>query len=94
MPIYEYKCEQTGNIYEVNQRINDAPFTKCVNSNCDCKGNSDTHRIISKNIGVIFNGGGFYETDYVRKNNSESTPSFNPPTPCGCAVCPHSNNKI
>ncbi len=85
MPIYEYKCEQTGTIYEVSQRINDAPLTKCANKNCECEGISNTHRIISKNIGVIFNGSGFYKTDYV-KNSSNKTSTT---TPCGCSECPH-----
>lgn len=89
MPIYEYKCEKTGTIYEVKQSINDASFIKCANPNCECQGKSDTHRIISKNIGVVFNGSGFYETDYVRKN---PVTTDIPTTPCGCnGTCPHSH---
>lgn len=91
MPIYEYKCEQTGIIYEVSQSIKDESLTKCANPNCGCKGMANTSRIISKNIGVVFNCGGFYETDYVRKNNSTKNTSekVSPPTSCGCNECPH-----
>ena len=70
MPIYEYKCEKTGNIYEVKQGINDLPLTHCTLENCECKGTSKVHRIISKNIGLVFNGSGFYQTDYVHTHTS------------------------
>ncbi len=75
MPIYEYKCEQTGNIYEIKQGINDVPLTNCTLKNCECKGKSKVHRVISKNIGLVFNGSGFYQTDYVNAHNNRSDES-------------------
>ena len=94
MPIYEYKCVETGNIYEIEQSINENAFDKCVMLNCPCGGNSPTHRIISKNIGVIFNGNGFYETDYARKNSHTkegNNKKINAPcNSCSDTTCPHS----
>jgi putative FmdB family regulatory protein len=85
MPIYEYKCEETGKIFEVNQSINAEPLANCQAENCECGGKSKTHRIISKNIGVIFNGSGFYETDYVRKKTAETN---EPKVNSACNNCP------
>ena len=92
MPIYEYQCEKTGNVYEVTQSINAEPLTKCNFAGCSCEGTGDVHRLISKNVGVVFNGSGFYETDYVRKPNeaAKQTSQCN-----GCAeakVCPSAQN--
>ena len=91
MPTYEYKCVETGVIYEVQQKITENAFTVCQKIDCECKGNSPTHRIISKNIGVILNGTGFYETDYVRKNTHNESNSQPTPACKGCsdANCPN-----
>lgn len=70
MPIYEYKCQQTGNVYEVNQSINADPLTYCTMPGCECGGTGAVQRLISKNVGVIFNGSGFYETDYLHKHRN------------------------
>ena len=29
MPTYEYKCKEHGHIFEVEQKMSDAPLTKC-----------------------------------------------------------------
>ncbi len=95
MPIYEYKCEETNNIYEVSQSINADPLEYCTLENCECKGKSKVHRIISKNVGLIFNGTGFYQTDYVNKYSNRENTSH--PTSCSCCQpeqsCPASPNK-
>lgn len=62
MPIYEYKCNKCGK-FEKKQRITEEPLTKCPS----CQG--EVHRVISKNIGVVFKGGGFYCTDTGRKKD-------------------------
>lgn len=80
MPIYEYKCEDCGKVFEYQQRITDAPLEFCPAEICDSaehKGKGRVHRIISKNIGLIFKGNGFYITDYARKNSSAATPDRN-----------------
>jgi putative FmdB family regulatory protein len=63
MPIYEYKCNNCGTSFEKTQRITEEPLTECPS----CQG--EVHRVISKNIGVVFKGGGFYCTDVQRKKD-------------------------
>ena len=92
MPIYEYLCEETGNVYEVNQSINAEPLTKCNLAGCSCEGKGNVHRLISKNVGVIFNGSGFYETDYVRKPNEEAKQISQCNNCAEAKVCPSAQN--
>jgi len=93
MPIYEYQCEKTGNVFEVNQTINAEPLTKCNLADCKCEGTGNVHRLISKNVGVIFNGSGFYETDYIRKSKPEETmPTSNCNNCAGSKGCPAAQN--
>lgn len=76
MPIYNYKCDTCGNTFEIKQSINDKPLEFCPEENC--KNESDqrgsVRRVISKNIGLVFNGSGFYLTDYAN-GKGKSTPS-------------------
>ena len=88
MPIYEYKCEQTGNIFELKQNINAEPLEKCNFIGCECKGNGNVSRIISKNIGLIFNGDGFYQTDYARKGIDKTDVK-----PSNCSNCADAKNN-
>jgi putative FmdB family regulatory protein len=75
MPTYVYKCEKCNGEFEVQQRITEDPLNKCILKNgpqgavCD----GDVHRKISKNISLIFNGKGFYLTDYAKKSSSPAT---------------------
>lgn len=70
MPIYDYQCEKCGN-FEKMQKISEQPLAECP----DC--GSEVKKIISKNIGVVFKGSGFYATDskkikdQARKLNKE-----------------------
>jgi putative FmdB family regulatory protein len=73
MPIYEYKCKKCGNEFEVTQRITEDPLTLCPEENCG----GEIFRKISKNIGLVFNGSGFYLTDYVHKNGSSANTQHN-----------------
>jgi putative FmdB family regulatory protein len=91
MPIYEYKCEQTGKVYEFVQSIKDAPLEKCNLQDCECNGQSSVHRVISKNVGVIFNGNGFYETDYKHHHDVPPTETTSPNIPAQCCGCEHSH---
>lgn len=73
MPVYEYKCEKCGKIFEYQQRITDEPLEFCPPEICEStehKGQGRVHRLISKGVGLIFKGNGFYITDYARKNTS------------------------
>lgn len=75
MPIYDYKCKTCGKEFEYTQRITEPALTKCPADVCECKnkGQGDVVRKISKNIGLVFNGSGFYLTDYVHKKENFSS---------------------
>ncbi|MBN1961821.1 MAG: zinc ribbon domain-containing protein [Deltaproteobacteria bacterium] len=65
MPIYEYKCEGCGEIFELIQRYSDPPPEK--HDKC---GSSDVHRIMSPSA-FVFKGEGWYITDYARKDKKQ-----------------------
>lgn len=75
MPIYEYVCKTCGKVFEYQQRITEDALTHCPEEICECenKGQGTVSRKISKNIGLVFNGSGFYLTDYVHKNGSKAS---------------------
>ncbi len=56
MPIYDYECENCGR-FEKMQKISEEAINECPK----CGG--AVHRLISKNVGIVFKGGGFYKTD-------------------------------
>jgi len=60
MPLYDYKCEKCGHLFEVKQRITEEPLKHCPK----CKGR--IKRLISP-AGIIFKGSGFHVTDYSAK---------------------------
>lgn len=73
MPIYEYQCETCGRIFEYQQKISDEALTTCPVELCQNqhhRGKGKVHRMLSKNVGLIFKGNGFYLTDYARKQSS------------------------
>jgi putative FmdB family regulatory protein len=72
MPTYEYKCKTCGREFEIIQRITEPALTHCPNEVCthSPKGMGVVERKISKNIGLVFNGSGFYLTDYVHKHGN------------------------
>ncbi len=64
MPIYEYKCDACGKVFEEFQGINDAPLTRC---SCGVEG--EVHRLISR-TSFVLKGTGWYETDFKDKKGS------------------------
>ena len=60
MPTYDYKCPDCETVFEVFQRMKDAPKAKCPK--CGAK----AERQLSGGHGLVFKGSGFYETDYKR----------------------------
>jgi len=63
MPTYDYVCQSCGKDYEVFQRMSEDPHTEC---NCEQK--QPVKRKIGTGAGIIFKGGGFYETDFKEKS--------------------------
>ena len=59
MPTYDYVCDACGHAFEKFQSMTAKVLRKCP----DC-GKLKLRRLIGTGAGVIFKGGGFYETDY------------------------------
>ncbi len=59
MPTYDYRCQACEHEFELFQQMTDPVKKKCP----EC-GKLKLQRLIGTGAGVIFKGGGFYETDY------------------------------
>jgi putative FmdB family regulatory protein len=59
MPTYEYICDGCGHEFEQFQSIKADPIKVCPT--CE---KEQVRRKISAGAGILFKGGGFYETDY------------------------------
>lgn len=68
MPTYEYRCKHCNAEHQFFQRMTENPKRKCPKC-----GKLKLERLISSGGGVIFKGSGFYETDYKRKSDPESS---------------------
>ncbi len=79
MPVYLYKCKKCGKEFEYQQRITEDALTTCPNEVCEQenKGEGEVFRKISSNVGLVFNGSGFYLTDYVHKNGKSAASTAN-----------------
>ena len=60
MPTYDYLCESCGHRFEFFQSMNDEKLRECPKEDCD----GPVKRLLGTGAGIIFKGGGFYETDY------------------------------
>ncbi len=60
MPTYEYKCAKCDTVFEHFQSIKAPKLKKCIEDGC----NGKVTRLMGTGAGIIFKGGGFYETDY------------------------------
>jgi putative FmdB family regulatory protein len=63
MPLYEYECENCGDLFEVIQKFADEPLT--VHEKCGGK----VHRLLSAPA-LQFKGSGWYVNDYAKGGNS------------------------
>ncbi|MDP0500259.1 MAG: zinc ribbon domain-containing protein [Verrucomicrobiota bacterium JB022] len=70
MPTYEYVCQTCDREYEVFQRMSEDAHTTC-----NCGRAEPVKRKIGTGAGIIFKGGGFYETDFKAKKGSSGTES-------------------
>ena len=66
MPIYEYQCIPNKHRFEVLQKFNEGPVTKCTICG------EPVERLVSAPA-IQFKGSGFYITDYARKDGKESS---------------------
>ncbi len=66
MPLYEYKCDSCGAVFEVMQKFSDPPLE--VHEGCGGR----VERLISAPV-FHFKGTGWYVTDYGRKGGNGSS---------------------
>jgi putative FmdB family regulatory protein len=59
MPTYDYICRACEHEFELFQQM-----TEPVKRKCPACGKPKLERLIGTGAGVLFKGGGFYETDY------------------------------
>lgn len=77
MPTYEYECKKCG-VFEKKQSIKDDALKVCP----DC--GEEVKRLISRNVGVIYKGSGFYTTD----SRAKTAPPCGEAGGCG-GSCPN-----
>lgn len=63
MPLYDYRCDTCGDVFEMMQKFSDDPLT--IHPGCGGK----VERLLSPPA-LQFKGTGWYVTDYARKNGS------------------------
>lgn len=70
MPLYEYRCQSCGKVFEVMQKFSDEPLT--IHEGCG----GVLERLLSPPA-FQFKGSGWYITDYARKadGKGDSKPS-------------------
>ena len=66
MPTYDYSCAKCGKTFELFQSIKAPHLKTCPKDACCQKkwGKGKVKRQLGTGAGIIFKGGGFYETDY------------------------------
>jgi putative FmdB family regulatory protein len=65
VPIYEYRCDACGALYEVFQKMSDDPLETC--EKCGARVRKVLHP-----VAVHFKGSGFYTTDYGKGTSRRS----------------------
>jgi putative FmdB family regulatory protein len=73
MPTYDYRCHACDAELEIFQSMKDKPKKKCP----EC-GKNALERLIGMGAGVIFKGGGFYETDYRSESYKKAAEADKP----------------
>jgi putative FmdB family regulatory protein len=73
MPTYDYRCNACEHEFEIFQSMKDRPKKKCP----EC-GKNALERLIGMGAGVIFKGGGFYETDYRSESYKKAAEADKP----------------
>lgn len=64
MPTYDYECKNCKKTMEIFQKISDEKLTKCPYC-----GKEKLHRLIGSGAGIIFQGTGYYCTDFKNSNS-------------------------
>lgn len=81
MPLYEYKCERCGEVFEVREKFSDQPLT--VHEKCGGR----VERLISTSA-FKFKGSGWYATDYAKGGNGSKKSESETKSPADTAAKP------
>jgi putative FmdB family regulatory protein len=88
MPVYEYKCSACERVFEVHQKISDAPLTACS----ECGG--EVKKLVSA-AAFHLKGGGWYADGYSSGGRPDGGKDSKPAAPAcsggaegGCKNCP------
>lgn len=84
MPVYEYECDTCKKVFEVQQRMADAPLTDCP----ECEGT--VKKVMSMSTFQL-KGGGWYADGYSSARKDAGTAPASAPASCpsgGCGGCP------
>ena len=85
MPVYEYECGECRKVFEVQQKMADAPLSQCP----ECQG---TVRKLMSRSSFQLKGGGWYADGYASSAGGSSAAAPAAPAPCqsggSCANCP------
>ena len=88
MPVYEYKCSACERVFEVQQKISDAPLTICS----ECGG--EVKKLVSASA-FHLKGGGWYADGYSSgskqsdsKSGKSAAPTCSAGAASGCKNCP------
>ena len=65
MPLYEYRCEACGHVFEQIQKFSDPPIDVCPKC-----GERKVEKLLSSPA-IQFKGTGWYITDYARKGKDK-----------------------
>lgn len=85
MPVYEYECKKCDKVFEVQQKMNDAPLSGCP----ECL--SPVKKLISLNSFQL-KGGGWYADGYSSPPpNSGAEQPASCPAQGACSSCPASS---
>lgn len=86
MPLYEYRCETCGAVFEVMQKFSDTPIS--IHEGCG----GSVEKLISRSA-IQFKGTGWYVTDYARKNGKSDSHVSKPAGENGSATKTESKEK-
>jgi len=85
MPLYEYRCDSCGLVFEVRQKFSDAPLTACR----DCGG--PVRKLISRTAFAL-KGGGWYAQGYSNGDNGKGASCESAGKSDACGSCPKAAN--
>jgi putative FmdB family regulatory protein len=86
MPLYEYRCDACGRLFELIRKFSDPPLETCPH----CGG---AVRKLFSSPAIQFKGSGFYITDYAKKDESTAKKDDSAATPSDSRSEPASKDK-